>query len=230
MHSTFDTTNNTRALCTYIASNTTAVGTSTKPATAETPAQQITRTTTISSQPTKESDAFSKSDHRSTAHASDRTTPDDHGEGTSLDKGSTLYTSLAEGVYSKTGGRRQLKERPLEDTNRNKASQDHRSRRTSPHRRDAFTHANDLAIGSKNDHLAGLPLHDDRIKIRATTETSPLNRDNRQDNTSTLRSDGLGLADYQHKEEVQNPFSQVEGAKQPDLDFISIDSSLRSDR
>src|SRR6202790_2129067 len=39
------------------------------------------------------------------------------------------------------------------------------------------------------------------MKIRATTETPPLNRDNRQDAISQV--DSLGLADYQHKQEVQ---------------------------
>jgi hypothetical protein len=34
-------------------------------------------------------------------------------------------------------------------------------------------------------------------------ETSPLNRDNRQDSTSQVN--GLGLDDYQHKQEVQKP-------------------------
>src|SRR5882762_2272835 len=100
-----------------------------------------------------------------------------------------------------TGEKRQYKQRSLEDTNRNKASQDHRNRRISPHQRDAFKLANNLAVGNKFDHLVGLPLHDNSIKIRATTETPPLNRDNRQDAIS--QADSLGLADYQHKQEVQ---------------------------
>jgi len=180
-------TNHTEALCNYIASNTIAFGTGTKPATAEKTAQQITRKIGASSK--KESDAFSKRDHRSTAHASDQL--NDHG----------VDTRPKTGVCSMTGGKRQYKQRSLEDTNRNKASQDHRNRRISPHRRDAFKLANDLAVGNKFDHLVGLPLHDDSIKIRATTETPPLNRDNRQDTISQV--DSLGLADYQHKQEVQ---------------------------
>jgi len=117
-----------------------------------------------------------------------------------------------------TGGKCQYKQRSLEDTNRNKASQDHRNRRISPHRRDTFTLANDLAVGYKFDHLVGLPLHDDSIKIRATTETPLLNRDNRQDAISQV--DSLGLADYQHKQEVQR-------LSQPIGSFSEADRLLR---
>src|SRR5882762_9372053 len=105
------------------------------------------------------------------------------------------------GECSMTGGKRQYKQRSLEDTNRNKASQDHRNQQISPHRRDTFIPANDLALGNKNDHLVGLPLHDDSIKIQATMDTSLLNCNNRQDTISQV--DSLGLADYQHKQEVQ---------------------------
>src|SRR5882762_852927 len=106
------------------------------------------------------------------------------------------------GVCSMTGGKRQYKQRSLEDTNRNKASQDHRNQQISPHRRDTFIPANNLALGNKNDHLVGLPLHDNSIKIQATMDTSPLNCNNRQDTISQV--DSLGLANYQHKLEVQN--------------------------
>jgi hypothetical protein len=188
MQPTFDTTNTTKALCTYIASNTIALGTSTKPATAEITAQQITLKIGTSSN-TKESDAFSKRDHWSTAHASDQL--NDHG----------VDTHPKKGVYSKTGGKHQFKQRSLEDTNRNKALQDHRNQQISPHRRDTFTPANELALGNKNDHLVGLPLHNDSTKIRATMDTSLLNRDNRQD--TILQDDSLGLAYYQQKQEVQ---------------------------
>ena len=89
----------------------------------------------------------------------------------------------------------------MEDTNRNKASQDHINQQISTHRRDTFTPANDLALGNKNDHLVGLLLHDDSIKIQATMDTSLLNCNNGQDTISQV--DSLGLADYQHKQEVQ---------------------------
>src|SRR6202790_2756455 len=114
-----------------------------------------------------------------------------------------------------TGGKRQYKQRLLEDTNRNKALQDHRNRRISPHRRDTFKSATELAKGSKFDHLVGLPLHDDSIKIRATTETPPLNRDNRQDAISQV--DSLGLADYQHKKEVQKLSRPIGSSSEADL-------------
>ena len=109
--------------------------------------------------------------------------------------------TLKMGVCSMTGGKHQYKDRSLEDTNRNKASQDHRNWQISPHQRDAFTPANDLALGNKNDHLVGLPLHDNSIKIQATMDTSPLNCNNRQDTISQVNS--LGLANYQHEQEVK---------------------------
>jgi hypothetical protein len=62
--------NHTKAFCNYIASNTITFGTSTKPATAEKTAHQITLKIGTSS--TKELDTFSKRDHQSTAHASDQ--------------------------------------------------------------------------------------------------------------------------------------------------------------
>src|SRR6202790_5480990 len=211
MPPTFDTINSTNALCTYIASNSITFGPGTKSATAEKTAQQITKKISASSV-IKESDTLPKRDHRSIAHASDhdRTRRSDHGD-----------TSLEWRVGSKTGREHQYKQ-PLEDTNRNKESHDRRSRRTS-NRKDAFTPTNDLVLGSRIDHLAGPPLHDDGIEIGATTDTSPLNRDNRQDGTSsnvaTSLINGLGLADYQHKEEMQKPpFSR------------HIESSPRSDR
>jgi hypothetical protein len=113
MQPTPDTNHTTEALCTYIALNTIALETSTKPATAETTAQQITLK--IGAFSKKESDAFSKRDHQSTAHASDQT--NDHG----------VDTRPKKGVCSMTGGKHQYKERSLEDTNRNKVSQDHRN-------------------------------------------------------------------------------------------------------
>jgi len=195
MPPTFDTINSTHALCTYIASNSIAFGPGTKPATVEKTTHQITPKIGASSV-LKESDALPKRDHRSIAHASDhdRNRRSDHED-----------TSPEWRVGSKTGREHQYKQ-PLEDTNRNKESHNHRSRRTS-NRKDAFTPTNDLVLGSRNDHLAGPPLHDDGIKIGATTDTCPLNRDNRQDGTSsnvaTSLNDDLGLADYQHKEEMQ---------------------------
>jgi hypothetical protein len=207
MQPTFDMINSTNALCTYIASNTIAFGPGTKPATVEKTMKQITPKIGASSDP-KESDALPKRDQRSTAHASDHDRRSDHGD-----------TSPEWKVCSKTGSENQFK-KPLEDTNRNKASQDHGGRRTSK-RKDAFTTTNDLVLGSRTDHLAGPPLHDDGIEIGATTDTIPLNRDNRQDGTSsnvaTSLIDDLGLADYQYKEEIQKPL------------FRNIDMSLRLD-
>ena len=194
MPPTFDTINSTNALCTYIASNSIAFGPGTKSATAEKTAHQINPKIGASSVQ-KESDALPKRDHRSTAHASDhdRNRRSDHGD-----------TSPEWRVGSKTGRRYQYKQ-PLEDTNRNKESHDRRSRRTS-NRKDAFTPTKDLVLGSRIDHLAGPPLHDDGIEIGATTDTCPLNRDNRQDSTSSnVTTKSLGLADYQHKEEMQKP-------------------------
>ena len=216
MHSTFDTTNTTSALCTYIASNTIASGTgTTKSATAETTAQQINLGTPPQSQVIMESDAILKRDHRGNAQTSDSTEHGNHG----------VDARLQQGVCSKTGGRSQYNHRPLGDANR-KSSHDHRSRRTSTTRKDAFTPANDaLALGNKTDDFVGLPLHDDSIKIRATTEEPPLNRDNRQGDIASTAS--LGLGDHQYKDQMQKTFSQVEGAKQPDLDFTSTES-LRS--
>ena len=154
MPPTFDTINSTNALCTYIASNSIAFGPGTKPVTVEKTTYQINPKIGASSVQ-KESDALPKRDHRSIAHASDhdRNRRSDHGD-----------TSPEWRVGSKTGRKYQYKQ-PLEDTNRNKASQDHRNRWISPHRRDTFKLANDLAVGNKFDHLVGLPLHDDSIKI-----------------------------------------------------------------
>jgi len=197
MPPTFDMINSTNALCTYIASNSIAFGPGTKPATVEKTTQKNTPKIGASSV-LKESDALPKRDHRSIAHTSDHdwNRRSDHGD-----------TSPEWRVDSKTGRAHQYKQ-PLEDTNRNKVSQDHRSRRTS-NWKDAFTPTNDLVLGSRNDHLAGPLLHDDGIEIRATTDISPLNHDNRQDGTSsnvaTSLIDNLGLADYQHKEEIQKP-------------------------
>jgi len=56
MQPTFNTTHTTEALCTYIASNMIALGTSTKPATAQITAQQIMSKIGASSK--KESGAF----------------------------------------------------------------------------------------------------------------------------------------------------------------------------
>ena len=65
MHSSFNMTNTTSALCTYITLNTITFGTgTTKPATAETTAQQINLETPPQSQVLKESDAFTKRDHQ----------------------------------------------------------------------------------------------------------------------------------------------------------------------
>src|ERR1700692_1664766 len=197
MPPTFDTINSTNALCTYIASNSIAFGPGTKPVTVEKTTHQINPKIGASSVQ-KESDALPKRDHRSTAHASDhdRNQRSDHGD-----------TSPEWRVGSKTGRKYQYKQ-PLEDTNRNKVSQDRRSQRTS-NRKDAFTPTNDLVLGSRIDHLAGPPMHDDGIEIGATTVTIPLNRDNPQDGTTsdvaTSLINGLGLADYQHKEEMQKP-------------------------
>ena len=191
MQPTFNT-NHTKALCNYIASNTIAFGTSTKPATAEKTAHQIT--SKISASSTKE---FSKRDHQSTAHASDQS--NDHG----------VDTCPKTGVCSMTGGKHQYKQRSLEDTNRNKASQDHRNRWILPHRRDTFTLANDLAVD-----LVGLPLHDGSIKIQATMETSVLNCNNRQDDI--LQVNSLGLADYQHKQEVQKLSRSIRSSSEAD--------------
>src|SRR5882762_6707862 len=94
-------------------------------------------------------------------------------------------------------------------------------------------------VGSKTGraHQYKQPLEDtnrnkeshDGIEIGATTDISPLNRDNRQDGTSsnvaTSLTDDLGLADYQHKEEMQKPPFSRHIELSPRLDHPSRDST-----
>jgi len=190
----------TSALCTYIASNTIALEPSTKPATAETPAQQTNHATSVL-HTTKESDAFSKRDHRGNAQPSDRrkNTLDQQGtshRGVRLNLGQkSIGTDLAE-----DGEPHHLKEGSLESTNRNKRLQDHRERRFSTPRKDTFTPTINVVTGSKTDHLTGLPPYVDSIKIRATMGATPIKHSNKQEGRHPSHP---GLAGYQDKDQTQ---------------------------